>query len=141
MSTSTFSGPVRAGTIGSGSGTNTGTMLLVQTGSCARNATLVSDLTFNLPANSTIVDVWAEPTVLFDSATSATLSFGTASGGTQYGGSLDVKTAGVKRATSTIAIAAAKANIGTNTTLVATVTSVGQPTVGAVQVYVQYIQN
>lgn len=137
MGATTFSGPLRVGDKDSAP-SNLGTTVLSQRKTVSRNATLVSDATFTLPANATIVDAFADPTTLFDSATSATLSFGTASGGTQYGGSMDVKTAGRKRPTLTIAQAAAMANITTNTSLVATVTSVGQPTVGAVDVVVLY---
>lgn len=141
MGTTTFSGPVRAGTVREGATANVGSAMLVQSVSLPWKASsLTSDAIFYLPAGAAIVDVWAEPTVVFNSTGASTLSFGITSGGTEYGGSLDVKTAGVKRATSTAAIAAAKANITTNTALYATVTSADQPSAGAVQVFVQYIQ-
>lgn len=142
MGTSTFSGPLRAGTQREGAQANVGSATLTQTVSLPwKAASLVAEAIFYLPANATILRVWGDPTTVFNSTGASTLTFGTASAGTQYGGSLDVKTAGIKEATSTAAIAAAKANIGTNTALYATVTSADQPSAGAVQVFVQYIQN
>lgn len=141
MSSSTFSGPIKAGTLRDAPGANVGTAVLVQTGTLARDATLVQSLTFTLPANAQILDLYADPTVLYDSATSATLSIGTAAAGTQYAGSLDVKTGARKRMTLTVAEALAMKDITTNTSVVFTVTSVGQPTVGSLACVVIYKQN
>lgn len=140
MGSTTFSGPIKAGTLRDAPGANIGTAVLVQTGTLSFDATLVQSLTFVLPANSMILDVYADPTTVFDSATSATLSIGTAAAGTQYAGSLDVKTAARKRMTLTAAIAASMKDIGTNTNVVFTVTSVGQPTAGVLNCTVVYKQ-
>jgi hypothetical protein len=142
MGTSTWSGPIKAGTVREGAGANTGTAVLVQTGTVSREASdLVNDLTITLPANAQILDIYADPTVLYDSATSATLSVGYTSGGTEYAGSIDVKTGGRKRMTLTVAEALAMKSIGSNTSVVFTVTSVGQPTVGSLACVVIYKQN
>lgn len=141
MANTTFSGPIRAGTIREGSTANVGRVMMVQTQALPFTASsLTSTVVFYLPANSAIVDVWAEPTVVYNSTGASTLSFGITAGGTEYGGSLDVKTAGVKRATSTAAIAAAKDDIAANTAVYATVTSADQPSAGSVQVFVEYVQ-
>lgn len=141
MGATTFSGPIKAGTIREGANNNTGSAALVQTGVLTYDATLVQNLTFKLPANAQILDVYADPTTVFNSGTSATLSIGTAGAGTQYAGSLDVKTAGRKRMTLTAAIAESMRTIGTNTNVVFTVTSVGQPSAGALACTVIYKQN
>lgn len=141
MGTTTFSGPLKAGTLRDAPGANVGTVVLCQTGTLTFDATLVQSVTFVLPANAMILDIYAAPTVVFDSATSATLSVGTVAAGTQYAGSLDVKTAGVKRMTQTAAISESMRTIGTNTNVVFTVTSVGQPAAGALNCVVTYKQN
>jgi hypothetical protein len=141
MANTTFSGPVRAGTIRDGASANVGSVVLAQTATLTFDATLVQTVSFQLPAGAQILDIYADPLVVFDSATSATLSVGTAAAGTQYAGSLDVKTAGRKRMTLTAAIATSMANIGTTTGVFFTVTSVGQPTAGSLTCVVQYKQN
>lgn len=141
MGTTTFSGPVRAGTIREGSASNVGSATLTQSATLTFDATLVQTVSFQLPANAQILDIYADPLVVFDSATSATLSVGTAAAGTQYAGSLDVKTAGRKRMTLTAAIATSMSNVGTTTGVHFTVTSVGQPTAGSLACVVLYKQN
>lgn len=140
MGTATFSGPLQVGTQRDPQNSNLGQVVLTQTAQVVRDATLVQNATIRLPANAEILDIYAMPTVAYDSLTSATLSIGYTSGGTQYASGIDVKTAGVKRMTLTAAIAALYRNILTNTTMVATVTSVGQPTVGTVTIVVVYRQ-
>lgn len=140
MGSTTFSGPIKAGTLRDAPGANVGTAVLVQTGTLTYDATLVQNVTFVLPANAMIMDIYADPTVVFNSATSATLSVGLTSGGTEYASSLDVKTAARKRMTLTAAIAESMRTIGTNTNVVFTVTSVGQPSAGALNCTVVYKQ-
>ena len=104
------------------------------------DATLVQSGSINLPASSQIVEIYADTLTAYNSATSATLTVGTVAAGTQYVTSVNAKTGGRNTTTHTAAQCTAMANIGTNTTLVATVTSVGQPTAGQVRVTVQYVQ-
>jgi hypothetical protein len=143
MAQTTFSGPIRSGTkeAGIAGGPNVGIVSLAQTGTIAQNGVGTVDLTFNLPANAQITSITPDVTIAYDSATTATLTAGTASGGTQYITSVNVKTGGRTVATYTAAQAAAMANITTNTTLVVSVTTVGATTAGAVRVTVHYIQN
>lgn len=141
MGATTFSGPIKAGTVREGAAVNVGKAVMCQMKTVSFDADLTQDAIFYLPANSTIIDIFASATVVYDSATSATLSFGITSGGTEYGGSMNAKLATTLRPTMSAAIQAAMDDIGTNTALYATVTSVGQPTAGSVNVYVTYIQN
>jgi hypothetical protein len=119
--------------------TQYGNAVFAQTSTNSGVATLVQDISFTLPANSQIVRITADVLTAYDSATSATLSAGTASGGTQYVSGVNAKTAGRAAPTLSAAQLLAMANITTNTTVVATITSVGQPTAGSVRVTVEYV--
>jgi hypothetical protein len=142
MARSTFSGPLRAGTLLEGSAApNVGNVVLSQTVLINFDATLVQNATINLPANAQILTMFADVLTAYNSATSATLTVGTASAGTQYASGVNAKTAGRAVPTFTAAQLAAMASIGTTTPVVATVTSVGQPTAGQVRLTVQYVQN
>ena len=142
MSQTTFSGPLVSGDKQAGvtGGPNTGYAKLSQTQTLAFGATLVQDATFYLPANSQITSLLIDVTTAYNSATSATLSAGTASGGTTYVSGVNAKTAGRAAITYSAAQLLAMSNITTNTTLVVTVTSVGQPAAGSIVVTVDYIQ-
>lgn len=142
MSRTTWSGPLASGDrpAGKSGGPNIGLAVLSQTMLIDFDADLVQDGTINLPASSQIVDIIPDVLTAFNSATSATLSVGTASGGTQYASGVNAKTAGRAAPSFSAAQLAAMDDIGTNRTLVATVTSVGQPTAGQVRVTVLYVQ-
>lgn len=142
MSQTTWSGPLASGDINAGKagGPNIGLAVLSQTVLVNFNATLVQNASVFLPANSQLVDVFTDVLTPYNSATSATLTIGTVSAGTQYVTSVNAKTGGRNTTTHTAAQATAMANIGTNTTVVATVTSVGQPTAGQVRVTYLYVQ-
>jgi hypothetical protein len=140
MGASTFSGPLKAGTVREGATANVGSALMVQTAEIVRDATLTQNATMYLPANAEIVSIASITQVAYDSATSATLTVGTASAGTQFAGSINAKSAGNQQASPTVAQGVTWRDIGANTTLVATVTSVGQPSVGKVTVVVTYRQ-
>lgn len=136
-----MTGPIETGTGLDNTGADTGTVTLAQTALIGFNATLVQNATFALPANAQIVDFYVDVLTAFDSATSATLSAGLTSGGTEYLNGINVKTAARRPNAFSAAQLAAMDDIGTNRTLVATVTSVGQPTAGQVRVTVLYVQN
>lgn len=142
MSQTLWSGPLASGDKQAGAvgGPNIGQVFLSQTFLINRDATLVQSNYINLPANSQIVEIYADTLVPYDSATSATLTIGSAAAGTQYVTSVNAKTGGRNTTTHTAAQCTAMANIGTNTAFYGTVTSVGQPTVGQVRVTVQYVQ-
>lgn len=142
MSQTTWSGPLASGdrNAGESGGPNIGLVTLSQTALIDFDATLVQNATFNIPASSQIVDFYVDVLTAYDSATSATLSAGTASGGTQYLSAVSVKTAARRPNAFSAAQLAAMDNVGTNRTVVATVTSVGQPTTGQVRVTMLYVQ-
>lgn len=131
--------PTSSGTGVTGSGNDIGGIQLVQTGYVTfKAATLVNDLTFVLPANSAIQNILLDTLTAYDSATSAGLTVGTATAGTQYVSSVDAKTTGRETQSLTAAQLLALSSIGTNVNVVVTVTSVGQPTTGNVFVTIQY---
>lgn len=142
MAQTTFSGPLASGDKDAGvsGGSNIGLVMLSQTMLISRDATLVQSGSINLPINSQIVNIACDVLTAYDSATSATLTVGTAAAGTQYASGVNAKTAGRTFPTFTAAQLSNMANTTTNTSVVATVTSVGQPTVGQVRVTVQYVQ-
>ena len=135
-----MTGPLRTGTGLDATGADTGFTTLVQTALLTFDATLVQNASFTLPANAQIVDFNIDVVTAFDSATSATLSAGTTSGGTEYLSGINVKTGGRRPNAYSAAQVGAIASITTNRTVVATVTSVGQPTAGQVRVTVVYRQ-
>lgn len=142
MAFSTFSGPLRSGTIREGASANVGLVVLSQTALMTQNGTNVVNSTFQLPANAQIIDFNFDVLTAFDSATSATLSVGTASGGTQYASGVNVKAATGRIApTLTAAQLTNMANITTNTSMVVSITPVGATTAGSVRVTFLYVQN
>jgi hypothetical protein len=142
MSQTTWSGPLASGdrNAGESGGPNIGLVTLSQTALINFDATLVQNATFNIPASSQIVDFYVDVLTAYDSATSATLSAGTASGGTQYLSGVSVKTAARRSNGFSAAQLAAMDDVGANRAVVATVTSVGQPTAGQVRVTMLYVQ-
>lgn len=142
MSQTTWSGPLASGdrNAGEAGGPNLGFVVLSQTAVIDFDATLVQNATFNIPAESQIVDFSVDVLTAYDSATSTLLSAGTASGGTQYLNNISVRTAGRRPNGYSAAQLAAMGDVGTDRTVVATVTSVGQPTAGQVRVTLLYVQ-
>tara|TARA_R110000868_G_scaffold2970_3_gene20098 strand:+ start:53 stop:496 length:444 start_codon:yes stop_codon:yes gene_type:complete len=142
MSQTTWTGPLASGDKNAGvtGGPNIGLAVLSQTVLIDFDATLVQNGTVYLPYDSQIVDIIVDVLTQYDSATSATVSVGTASGGTQYASGVNAKTGIRVLPTFTAAQLAAMDDIGTNGTVVATVTSVGQPTAGQVRVTYRYVQ-
>ena len=142
MSQTTWTGPLASGDKNAGvsGGPNIGLAVLSQTVLINFDATLVQNGTVYLPNDSQIVDILVDVLTAYNSATTATLTVGTASAGTTYASGVNAKTAGRVRPTFTAAQLAAMDDIDTNGTVVATVTSVGQPTAGQVRVTYLYVQ-
>jgi hypothetical protein len=142
MSQTTWSGPLASGdrNAGESGGPNIGLVALSQTALINFDATLVQNATFNIPADSQIVDFYVDVLTAYDSATSATLSAGTTSGGTQYLSAINVKTAARRPNAFSAAQLAAMDDVDNNRQVVVTVTSVGQPTAGQVRVTMLYVQ-
>lgn len=139
MSGSYFQNAIKSGDGFSETATGVGTAVLSQTAVIDFNATLTSQATFVLPVGAQIVDAKFDTLTAFNSATSATGTLGSASAGTQYAGAVDAKTAGRATPTFSAAQLATMDGIGSNTTVYATITSVGQPTAGQVRVTVFYV--
>ena len=134
------SGDKQPGTPGLPAGGNVGLAVLSQTFLIDFDATLVQTRQIALPVNSQIVNIFCDVLTAYNSATSATLTVGTAAAGTQYASGVNARTAGRAIPTFTAAQRAAMDDTGTNEGVFATVTSVGQPTAGQVRVTVQYVQ-
>lgn len=132
-------GPVLTGTQQNQS--DAGVAILTQAVTLTHNTTNAVSATMTIPQSSAIIDIIADTTTAWNSATSDTLSVGTAAAGTQYAGSVDTKTAaGRTRPTFTGAQLASMANVGSNTSVVATVTPVGSATAGVTVVTLVYAQ-
>lgn len=142
MSQTTWSGPLASGDINAGKtgGPNIGLAVLSQTVLIDFDATLVQNATVYLPYGSQILNIVVDVLTAYNSATSATLTVGTASAGTTYASGVNAKTAARTTPTFTAAQLTSMANIGNTGPVVATVTSVGQPTAGQVRVTYLYVQ-
>jgi len=142
MSQTTFSGPLISGDRPAGytGGPNLGFAVLSQTVLINYDATLVQNATVYLPYNSQLLNIVVDVLTQYNSATSATLTVGTTSGGTTYASGVNAKTAARTTPTFTAAQLTSMANTGTTGPVVATVTSVGQPTAGQVRVTYLYVQ-
>lgn len=149
MGATHFSGPVVSGTLQQGetNGPNQGFAVLTQSTSLTQNSTTAVSSTLYIPAGSEIIDFNIDVLTAFNSATSATLTIGTAAAGTQYVGSIDAKTAGRAAITFTAAQLAAMNGVTTTGTaapttapVVVTVTPVGATSAGYVVVTIIYAQ-
>lgn len=149
MAATHFSGPVVSGDLQTGetNGPNQGLVVLSQATSITQNSTNAVSSTLYIPAGSRIVDFNIDVLTAYNSATSATLTIGTAAAGTQYVGSINAKTAGRAAITYTAAQLAAMNGVtttggaaATTAPVVVTVTPVGATSAGYVVVTVLYVQ-
>lgn len=151
MGATHFSGPVLTGDLQQGEtyGPNQGLVQLAQFAALTQNGTNAVSATLYIPAGAQILGFNIDVLTVWNSGTSATLSIGTAAAGTQYVGSVDVKTAAGRIApTFTAAQLAAMSGVTTTGTVaettppvVITVTPVGTAaTTGYVEVTVLYVQ-
>ena len=149
MGATHFSGPVVSGDLQQGetNGPNQGFAVLSQSTSITQNSTTAVSSTLYIPAGSRIVDFNIDVLTAYNSATSATLTIGTAAAGTQYVGSIDAKTAGRAAITYSAAQLAAMNGVtitgtaaATTPPVVVTVTPVGATSAGYVVVTVLYVQ-
>lgn len=149
MGTTTFSGPVRSGTLKTGetNGPNLGLAVLEQETSITQNSTTAVSSTLYIPVGSKIINILVDVLTAFNSGTSAVLSVGITAGGTEYASGVDVKTAGRVRPTFTAAQLAAMSNVTvlgvaapTTAPVVVTVTPTGATSAGYVRVTLVYAQ-
>jgi hypothetical protein len=145
MSFSTFSGPIRSGTVRYGAGRNTGLAVLAQsynsgnlTGTVVGNTDTAA---FIIPQGSQIVDIVVDQTVAATAGTT-TVSVGTSSGGAQLMAAVTTTAGGRFRGTATAATQAAWQTSTSADTTVYVRVAVGTATLTAGQFYVtiQYVQ-
>ncbi len=147
MASTTFSGPVQAGTIREGASVNLGGVLLSQTATFGFADTGTTATSIVLPANSQIVEMYVDTTVAWDSVTSDFLNIGTSANTDAYSGTaalIDLQaTAGRLTVPVDATQAGAIADIGTADVVVnILITSVGGSlTVGAGRLTISYRQN
>ena len=140
MGTTTFSGPVKAGTVREGASANTGSVLMAQSAVIdiigATNTTAVGII----PANSQIVDVILNVTTVSNDGGTATVKIGHAGDDDEYLPATSVKgSPGTTRGT----IGADGTDIGTSDQTVNAIYTAanGNGNAGAATVTVLYIQN
>lgn len=94
MGTTTFSGPVQAGTIREGASANLGGVVLTQTATFTFADTGTTATSIILPANSQIIDMHVDMFTAFDSATSDAMEIGDGSDPDIYGDIINLQQTG-----------------------------------------------
>ena len=147
MGTTTFSGPVKAGTISNTTGTTVGTDMknvgftLMSQSAAITQSTTAAASGIIIPANSQIVECYAYVTTAYDN--SATLSIGTSSTSTELCTAVAVSTANVIKLGSqaTIADSDEWEDIGSTDVKIFTDSSATTADAGVATLTVTYIQN
>jgi len=140
MSFSTFSGPVRAGTVRYTTGTtpglvdNTGVVVLVQSAALG----LTTSTPFILPAGSQILNIYIDVTTTF--TTSATLAVGDATTAAKYVTAITTPAAGRQTITYTAAQLTAMYNVGTTDAQIVVTIAGTTATAGAGIITIEYAQ-
>ena len=147
MATTTFSGPIKAGTIRHTTGTtvgtdikNVGSVLMSQSAAITQSTTAAAS-GIVIPANSQIVECYVYVTTAYDN--SATLSIGTSSTSTELCTAVAVSTANVIKLGSqaTIADSDEWEDIGSTDVKIFTDSSATTADAGVATLTVTYIQN
>ena len=150
MATTTFSGPVKAGTINNTTGStvgtnvaNTGFVLMAQSANVVFEANGTTTDIATLPANSQIFQITVDVTTAFDAASTNTLDLGDGSTADQYADALALGSLARVLATSDVSQIGNLIDIGTSDiTVTATYNQTGTvATTGAATVTVLYLQN
>lgn len=143
MATTTFSGPVQAGTVRDGSGANVGGAVLTQTATFAYTDTGAFATTIILPASAQIIDQMVDVTTAWDSGTSDALEIGTSADPDAYGDVANLQSGGRTLVDPDATQAAAIDDIGTSdVTVYLKITSSGSAaSAGAARVTITYRQN
>ena len=139
MGTTTFSGPIKVGTVREGANSNLGNILMAQSAVIdiigATNTTAVGII----PANSQIVDVILNVTTANDDGSTATVKIGHTGDDDEYLAATNVKAVATTRGT----IGADGTDIGTSDQTVNAVftAGTGNGAAGAATVTILYMQN
>ena len=138
MATTTFSGPVKAGSIREGASANTGFVLMAQSAVIDIIGATATTTVGIIPANSQIVDVLLNVTTVNNDGGTATVQVGNSGDTDEYLPATNVKALATTRGT----IGTEGTDIGTSDqTVTATFTANGDGTTGAATVTVLYMQN
>lgn len=150
MATTTFSGPIKAGTIKHTTGTtvgedkaNVGFVLMAQSANVVFGADGTETVVATLPANSQIFQIAVDVTTAFDAATTNLFDIGDGTTANKYADNLDVSSQARVLATSDVSQIGNLIDIGTSDVDI-TVTynqSGTAATAGAATVTVLYLQN
>jgi hypothetical protein len=138
MGTTTFSGPVKAGTIKEGASANTGFVEMAQSAAWSQSSSAASTGII-IPANSQITEITLYITTAPDTAN---LSVGTSSSANELFSALALGTSAnvIKQgSTGTITDADTWADVGSSDVTIQTISSAGSA--GAGYITVKYIQN
>ena len=149
MATTTFSGPIKAGTISNTTGTTLGDNIR-NTGQVVMSQSIMIDAavaagttTYNvgvIPKNSQLLTTTIRVAVVSNSGTSATVSVGKTGTATYFIGNTDVKTLGETSSIANGALDEAD-RFGSDTQITATLIAAGTTaTVGQVSVTFTYVQ-
>ena len=150
MANTTFSGPIKAGTIKYTTGTTVGTdkanvgfVLMAQSANVVFGANGTETVVATVPANSQIYQIAVDVTTAFNAGTTNTFDIGDGSTADQYADALAVGTAARVLATSDVSQIGNLIDIGsTDVDVTVTYNQTGTAaTAGAATVTVLYLQN
>jgi hypothetical protein len=150
MGTTTFSGPIKAGTIKDTTGTtvgeniqNTGFVLMSQSKVVALTGATANTTVAVIPANSQVVEVFADVTVVSNDTGAANVSVGNASNATAYIAVSNAKVTGRLTAVNAAIISSAFFDVGTSDSRLTAVfqAGTGDGTTGSAVVTVYYLQD
>lgn len=150
MGTTTFSGPIKAGTIKDTTGTTVGTnkanvgfVLMAQSGSVVFGANGSTTVVATLPANSQIYQIAVDVTTAFDAGTTNTLDIGDGTTADKYADALAAGSQARVLATSDVSQIGNLVDIGTSDVdVTVTYNQTGTAaTAGAATVTVLYLQD
>ena len=150
MGTTTFSGPIKAGTIKDTTGTtvgeniqNTGFVLMSQSKVVALTGATANTTVAVIPANSQVVEIFADVTVVSNDTGAANVSVGNASNATAYIAVSNAKVTGRLTAVNAAIISSAFYDVGTSDSKLTAVFQggTGDGTTGSAVVTVYYLQD
>ena len=150
MGTTTFSGPIKAGTIKDTTGTtvgeniqNTGFVLMSQSKVVALTGATANTTVAVIPANSQVVEIFADVRVVSNDTGAANVSVGNASNATAYIAVSNAKVTGRVTAVNAAIISSAFFDVGTSDSRLTAVfqAGTGDGTTGSAVVTVYYLQD
>lgn len=143
MATTTFSGPIKAGTIREGASANVGFVLMAQSANVVFGANGSTTVVATVPANSQIYQIAVDVTTAFDAGTTNTFDLGDGTTADKYADALAVGSQARVLATSDVSQIGNLIDIGSSDVdVTVTYNQTGTvATAGAATVTVLYLQN